>query len=265
MLTSLCLLVPKDYWTYVVPALKVQSITAFCLQNSVLSIVDALVEYATQHVVSSLIHALNASRRFAEDASADQDVSTAFQEALLQDWGDGVDAVDEALENAARLSHLHGSAMFFFAQGACATQVTIRLLSNLYMQGSLTEVADTGEDWDRPSFAEPHLFSTMDEVVKKFCLSETRDGHLIDYNVWRNVSESGGKVALFCTSFAVVVVEILKVLTSLRQDQFQKHLSSIFPLVSRLIRAHSDEIRHGVQNVFVLQVAPIVGVEMKGE
>jgi hypothetical protein len=63
----------------------------------------------------------------------------------------------------------------------------------------------------------------------------------IDPNVWRNASESGEKIA--CTSFAPVVVEILKVIGSLKPEQCLKHKQELFPAVCMLIRVQSEEIR----------------------
>jgi hypothetical protein len=251
--------VPNEYWQELVPELKVRCVAAHCAQQSLVSVVDQFVPLLQKDQISTVLEALNKSRLAAEAAVDDEDVSTAFQEALLSDWGDGVAVVEEALENAARLSHLHGSAMFFLAQEAGATQAVIHLLSKLYHGGPQKVLSDSG--WDRESFAEPQLMGIMKQVLGKFLASEKKDGHLIDPNVWRNASESGGKVALYCTSFAPVVVEILKMIRSLRPAQFAKHKQELFPAVCMLIRVQSEEIRQLVQEVFAQQVAPMLGVE----
>lgn len=250
---------PNEYWQELVPELKVRCVAAHCAQQSLVGVLDPFVPLLQKDEISTILKALNESRLAAEAAVDDEDVSTAFQEALLSDWGDGVAVVEQALENAARLSHLHGSAMFFLAQEAGATQVVIHLLSKLY-QGGQERV--TGDDWDRDCFAEPQLMGIMKEVLGKFLASEKKDGHLIDPNVWRNASESGGKVALYCTSFAPVVVEILKMIRSLKPEQFAKHKQELFPAVCMLIRVQSEEIRQLVQEVFTQQVAPILGVQL---
>jgi hypothetical protein len=251
--------VPNEYWQELVPELKVRCVTAYCAQHSLVDVLDRFVLLLRKDQISTVLEALNKSRLEAEAAVDDEDVLTAFQEALLSEWGDGVAVVEEALDNAARLSHLHGSAMFFLAQEAGATQVVIHLLSRLYQGGPQT-VDDGG--WDRESFAEPQLLGIMKQVLDYFLASEKKDGHLIDPNVWRNASESGGKVALYCTSFAPVVIEIMKMIGSLKPEQFAKHKQELFPAVCMLIRVQSEEIRHLVQEVFAQQVAPILGVQL---
>jgi hypothetical protein len=224
-----------------------------------MEILDRFVLLVPKDVVSDLLRTLNDSRSAAQAAASDEDVSTAFQEALLNEWGDGVAAVEEALENAARLSHLHGSAMFFLTQEAGATQATIHMLSML-CQGEDDSVQ--GDNWDRGTFAEPHLLRIMMDVLGKFLASEKQDGHLIDPNVWRSASESGGKVALYCTSFATVVVEILKIFRSMKPEQFARHKQDFFPALCSLVRVQSDEIRRLVQEILAQQVAPLFDVKV---
>ena len=143
---------PNEYWQELVPELKVRCVTAYCAQHSLVDVLDRFVPLLQQDQISTVLEALNKSRLEAEAAVDDEDVLTAFQEALLSEWGDGVAVVEEALDNAARLSHLHGSAMFFLAQEAGATQGVIYLLSKLY-QGGPQRVDDGG--WYREYFAEP--------------------------------------------------------------------------------------------------------------
>lgn len=249
---------PNEYWEKLVPALKVRCVAAYCAHQALVGVLDQFIPYSQDDEVSTVLEALNKSRQEAEAAVADEDVATAFQEALLNDWGDGVAMVEQALDNAARLSHLHGSAMFFLTQEAGATKTVIHLLSILY-QGEQKGLESCS--WDREQFAEPRLMSVMDEVLGKFLVSEEKDGHLIDPNVWRNASESGGKVALYCTSFAPVVVEILRIIRSIKPEQFAKHKLELFPAVCKLIRVQSEEIRQLVQEVLAQQVAPLLGVK----
>ena len=181
------------------------------------------------------------------------DISTAFQEALLKDWGDGIQMPDEAMETKARLSLLHGSAKFFLTQEAGATRAAIHLLSIVYLNSQGSDV----------EFAESPLLSLMSQVLLKFLDSEKRDGHLVDPSLWRNVSESGGKLALYCTSFASVVTDILKVIRSMRADQFEQHKRDFFPPICSLVRVHSEEIRQVVQEILAIHVAPMIGVDVK--
>ena len=67
------------------------------------------------------------------------------------------------------------------------------------------------------------------DVLSKFLESEEKNGHLIDPNIWRNASESGGKLAIYCTSFAVVVVSILNCMLSMTPEQFARHKQHFYP------------------------------------
>lgn len=252
----LCLAVPGAYWEVPIPELKRRCVAAHCLYQSLSSeLYQVLLPYASRKNASALLNALSSSCSVAASAASDEDLATAFQEALFSDWGDGVAAVEEALENAARLSHRHGSGMFFLTQQAGATNAMLRMLSILYLDRGGRE-----GDWDRASFAEPHLLALVSDVTSKFLQSERQDGHLIDPHVWRNANESGGKVALYCTSFAFVVLEIVRVVRSFPLQQFERHKQLMFPVLCSLIRAQSDEIRQLVQETLVLHVSPMIDV-----
>ena len=204
-----------------------------------------------------VLQALKMSRLISEQAVQNEELKIIFQEAIFTEWGDGVEEVEMALSNVARMSHLHGSDMFFLTQEAGATKATVQMLGMLYQR----RTGDDRPNWDTAAFAESHLLGTMKEALCKFQDSEERDGHLIDPNVWRNTSESGGKVALYCTSFADVVVGILGVIHSLDQEKFAKHCKDFFPIICSLVRAESGQIRNLVQRILSKQVAPMIGVD----
>lgn len=195
-------------------------------------------------------------------AVKNEDLAHAFQEAVLTDWGFGDEMAEEALMNVARLSHTQGSAMFFLTQSAGATNVVIRVLRKLY---ETRDDSAVGVVWDREKFAVPHLLSIMKDVLHKFVESEAKQGHLIDPNVWRNPSASGGKVAVYCTSFAAVVVEILKAMLSFEADRFERHKQAFFPMICKLIRAQSDAIRELVQQIMMEKFSPMLGVDTGSE
>ena len=241
-----------DYLKDGVPSLRIRVIALHMLHHALCDVLDRYVSHVPQHVISGLIDALNESRVSAERAVSEQDVAVAFQEALMSDWGHGVDEMQAAIEGS---SHLQGSAMFFLTQEAGATQATINMLSILYKG---TDDTAEREEWDRETFAEPYLLAVIHDVMTKFVASERRDSHMITPNVWRNASESGGKVAVYCTSFATVIVEILTILKLMREDQFRKHIRVIFPWLCDLVCVQSDEIRHLVKDVMERQVLPAI-------
>ncbi|GKY96543.1 hypothetical protein MPSEU_000613900 [Mayamaea pseudoterrestris] len=248
-----------SYWEKFVPELKIRCTVAHCLQVTLAETIKMFAPLATEEITAKLLNDLSFSQKTAESALVNQDISTAFQEALLSEWGDGVAAVDEALETAARLSHLHGSGMYFLTQESSATRAAMAILSNLYTSVD-DSVGSTGDYWDKEAFAEPLLLKIMSEVLDRFLTSEELDGGLVDPKVWRNVSESGSKVALYCTSFASVVVEILHMIQSFKPGQFEKQKQELFPILCDLVRVQSEEIRMLVRGILMTQVGPLIGV-----
>ena len=245
-------------WENFVPSLKVRCVAAYCLQQSLFDFLPLIVPLAGQDVVASLLDSLNESRILSCEASLDEDLALAFQEAMFSEWGDGVEEVEEAL-SAGRLSSRSGSAMFFLTQESSATNSIMHMLSILYQSKG---ESDGFCDWDREKFAEPFLLERMMDVLWKFLQSERRDGHLIDPNIWRISSESGGKLAIYCTSFAVVVVSILNTMLSISREQFARHKQQFFPVLCSLVRVQSDEIRNLVGRVLAEQIAPLLDVTM---
>ena len=251
--------VPDAYWVHIVPVLKIRCIAAHCLQQSLVGVIEDLTLRATKDDLSNLLNNLIRSQSIADEAAKDDDISTAFQEALLKDWGDGIRMPDEATEATARLSLMHGSAIFFLSQQASATKAAVNLLSTLYFSEDDTKDSWSGT-WDKVGFAEAYLVDTMEDILGKFLESEERDGHMVDLNVWRNVTESGGKVALYCTSFASVLVDVLKIIRGMRPDQFAKHKTVFFPAICALVRVESYDMRRVVQEILAMQIASFVGV-----
>ena len=214
-----------------------------------------MIPLASQDDVTHLFAALKESQQCAASAVIDHDVSMAFQDALLKDWGDGIQIPNEDSETISRLSLQHGSAIFFLSQESGASKSILHLLSSLFMScpGSI-------DGWNRAEYAEPLLITAMTDVLDKFLDSEKRDGHLVDYNVWRKVGESSGKIALYCTSFAGVVTDILKTIRSLRHDDFDKYKDKFFLLLCALIRIDSSEIRQLVHEILTVHIGPYLGV-----
>ena len=250
------------FWLDYVQGLKVRCVAAHCLQLGFFRLFQKLVPLIEQDVAMKVLQALNLSRRVSEEAVQDSNLRRIFQEAIFTEWGDGVEEVEMALSNVARMSHLHGSDMFFLTQEAGATKATIQMLGMLYQEGGVEDAnANNSRGWDTSGFAKEHLLITMKEALGKFQDSEERDGHLVDPNVWRNTSESGGKVALYCTAFADVVVGILGIILSLSEEKFAQHSKEFFPILCSLVRAESREIRNLVQRILAKQIAPMIAVD----
>mmetsp|Transcript_36809 Transcript_36809/g.40645 ORF Transcript_36809/g.40645 Transcript_36809/m.40645 type:complete len:128 (-) Transcript_36809:37-420(-) len=120
----------------------------------------------------------------------------------------------------------------------------------------------SGISWDRDAYSESILLEHIEEVLEKFVKSESSDGHLIDPNVWRNAGESGGKLAIYCTSFAKVVVNILQVMLFMSDKKFSKHHRAFFPLLCSLVLVQSEEIRTLVKEILQQKIAPELSVQM---
>ena len=242
----------ESLWEQFVPALKVQCVAAYCLQHALFDQLESLIPLMDLGVVSPLLDALDQSRSMSSKASQDQDLSLAFQEAMFSEWGDGVEEVEEALQ-VGRSNNRSGSPTFFLTQEASATNNSIHILSLLYRS--------TGEgSSEREAFAEPLLVERTMHVLNKFLDSERGEGHVIDPNIWRNASKSGEKIAIYCTSFAFVVVSILNVMLSMTQEQFTRHKQQFFPALCSLVRVQSDEIRQLVSKLLEQNIAPLLDV-----
>jgi hypothetical protein len=247
----------ESLWEQFIPALKVQCVAAYCLQQSLSDQLDWLVPLLDLAVLEPLLDALDKSRSMSLKASLDQDLSLAFQEAMFSEWGDGVEEVEEALQ-VGRSSNQSSSATFFLTQEAGATNNSIHILSLLYRSTGDKSVK-------REAFAEPILLERTMHVLNRFVESETSEGHIIDPNVWRNASKSGEKIAIFCTSFAFVVVNILNVMLSMTQEQFTRHRQHFYPALCLLVRVQSDEIRQLVSQVLQEKIAPLLNVSIMNE
>jgi hypothetical protein len=242
---------------HVVPSLKIRCVTAYCLQQSLHAILEDLIPLASHDDIISLFSSLNESQRFAASATNDEDISLAFQEALQKDWDDGVQSRSGDEDTIVRWSLLQGSDVFFLAQEAAAARAIIRMLSLLYLNTRET----CTNDWNGVAYAEPHLIHALDDVIRKFLESEASDGHLVDPNLWRSVNGNLGKVALYCSAFASVLVEGLNVIRSMHHDEFDRHKHIFFPSLCALVQTQSGEIRRMVYEVLVTHITPYLGID----
>ena len=247
-------------WVKLVPVLKTRCIAAHLLHRAFIGIgfEGLLVPLLAQNVASDLLNTLNRSREFSDDAVENDDIAHAFQEATYSEWGLEEDLGEEALVNVAKLSQTRGSSMFFLTQSSGATNASIQILTALYeFEGE----SGAGVEWDKTKFAAPYLLDLMKDVLVKFIESEARERHRIDPNVWRNAAESGIKIAVYCTSFASVVVVLLKAMLAFDQSHIERNKQDFFTTVCRLIRVQNDEIRQLVQRILMEKFAPLLGVE----
>lgn len=257
MPTSLTEITRESWWQHLVPSLKIRCVGVHCIQYYLHDLLSFYAPLASEEDIEQLHMSLDNSRLLAAEASTHEDLSHAFQEAMFSQWGDGVEEVEEALSNIGGSSHRRGSEMFFLTQEAGATKNIIQMLSILYQFDN-----KSGRMWDHETYSESRLLDYIKEVLLKFIESEATDGHLIDPNVWRNASESGGKLAIYCTSFAAVVVKVLCIMLSMSREKFSKHRQEFFPLLCSLVLIQSEEIRNLVKEVLERQVAPELGISI---
>jgi len=247
----------QDYLS-IIPSLKTRCIASHCLQQTIPSFVDQFSNLASEEEIVCVLGTLDKSRLACSRARKDEDLALAFQEAFFDQWGDGVEEVEAALKGSDGNGHRGSSDIFFLTQEASATRAIILVLSYLYCKRQ--HDSNKSDDWDTEKFAEPLLIERMEEVLSEFLSSEEKDGLLIDPNVWRISRERGGQVAYYCTSFAGVVVDILKMVLDLDACKFERQKASLYPALCSLIRVQSDEIRHLVSDIFRRKVGPLVNV-----
>ena len=236
------------------PSLKVTCIASHCLHLSLHSSIGKIVNYCSIEDVTDLMSALNNDSELAMKARQNEDVAHAFQEAMFNEWGDGVEEVEAALASLGRMNHRESgkSELFFLTQEAGSNNSIIYLLAALYC-GSSSIVS-----WDSESFTENLLMDRIVDILRKFLESEEKESPRMDPNVWRHCHEGGGMIAVYCTSFANVVVNILKVLLLFSTNQFQRHNKKLFPILCNMVRVQSDEVRKYVREILVQQVGPMI-------
>ena len=248
------------------PTLKTRCIASHCLQQDMSSFVNQFAALTTKEEISRVLETLDQSRLASSKARKDEDLALVFQQAFFDQWGDGVEEVEAALQGTGSgPGHRGSSQIFFLTQEASATKATILLLSKLYSRNAQDAQKEEKNDWDTEAYSEPLLMEGIANVLSEFLESEAKDGPLIDPNVWRSASESGGQVAYFCTSFAGVVVNILEMILDLSEEKFIHHKGSLYPILCSLVRVESGEIRHLVSDIFRKQVGPMIEVPDEGQ
>lgn len=213
---------------------------------------EAFSAEAGREEVICLLNALEKSRVFALKCYEDKDLSNSFKKAMVLEWGEEIEK--EASLSPGGENHRGSSEMFFLTQEAVANKVIILFLSVLFR----TRKSDESNTWDTISYSEPLLLERMIDVLQKFIVSEQADAHRLDPNVWRISNDSGGKVAVYCTKFAAVVVHILETIIGFDRQQFEGQKSKLFPILCSLITVQSEEIRKLVAQVFREKVGSLL-------
>ena len=242
-----------DYFKKYVPQLKVRCVASHCLQQSLLPILNDITSLTKEREIQSLLQALKMSHIMASKASLEQNLSHAFQEAIYIDGDYSLEENEASGTLNGGASNLGSSEMFFLIQQAGANNVTIQLLSLLFCQGRR-------RTWNSEKFAETLLLERALDVLEKIVQSESKEGHLISQNTWRTKGGNGGKITMYCTSFAHVDETILNSFLKFTEDQFKKHISIIYPILCLLIKVESSDIRKLVSSVMREKVASILGI-----
>jgi hypothetical protein len=236
--------------------IRVRCTSISCLQNSFFHFLGLFSANCNQAEISLLLDAVEFSRAAAEKASVDEDLSSYFVEAMRREWSGEVLEVQAAYTSDSGLGHLGRCEMFFLTQEAGANNILVRLLSLLYCP----KEGDSTNAWDTVTFSEPLLMSRMTDVLQKFIVSERENGHKLDPNVWRAVSESGTKFAIHCTSFAAVVANILHTILDFSDAQFDRQKGTLFPVLCQLISVQSEEIRMLVSQILRKKVSVLLEI-----
>jgi hypothetical protein len=243
-----------DVLEHYVPALKIRCVVAYILQNYIAHSASIFVQYSNTSCVKKLLSALDASRIMAIEANENVDVAHAFKEFVRREWGDSVEEVEAALAatNFSRGLNQKKNEVFFLVQEAGANRAMIEILSLLHV----------GKN---DASHECLLFERIADILNVFIRSEKKDKHLVDPNVWHKPSESCGDIPLYCTSFATVVVSILRTVMQLSDAQFLRRKNDLYPFLCALIKVQSDEIRGLVSEIFTSKVAPHLAIDTKFE
>jgi hypothetical protein len=226
---------------YIAP-LKARCISCCCLQETILPIINLLGSSTGLDSTSALLGCLEESREVAFEASVDQVLTKAFY--------NGAPLDPLLLSTSGSVIDSHGrSEAFFLTQEASATNCSIRFLTIMYCSSYESDGSDALQNWDAPEYAESLLLERIINVLRKFVESEQIYGKVLDPKIWENSWDSGRTVAVYCTSFAHVVVTILNSLRSFSIEQFRRHKSDLYPVICSLIRVRSAEIRELVAHL----------------
>lgn len=244
----------KEIMTKYVSPLRILCTSVFCLQQSFFALLDIFSVNCSKKEVSLLLDAVEKSRNVACEGAAMKDLSSYFQDAYLMETGARLEEVQAAFSSDSGIGHVGRHEMYYLTQESSANNVLVRFLSFLYCPRADSK----SNDWDTVLFAEPLLVARMIDVLQKFITSERSFGHKIDLNVWRTASDSGGKFAVHCTSFATIVVNILITIVNFSDEQFERQKGTLFPILCSLISVQSDEIRKQVANVFLTKVGNLL-------
>jgi brefeldin A-inhibited guanine nucleotide-exchange protein len=249
----------RDIMTKYVSPLRILCTSVFCLQQSFFALLDSFSVYCSEEEVSLLLNAVEKSRNVACEGATNQYLPSYFQEAYLMETGARVEEVQAAFSSDSGIGHVGRYEMYYLTQESSANNVLVRFLSLLYCPRADTK----SNNWDTVLFAEPLLVARMIDVLQKFITSERSFGHKIDPNVWRTASDSGGKFAVHCTSFATIVVNILYTMVNFSDEQFERQKDTLFPILCSLISVQSEEIRKQVANVFITKVGNLLNKTKK--
>lgn len=244
----------REIMTKFISPLRILCTSVFCLQQSLFALLDLFSVYCSEKEVSLLLNAVEKSRRVACEGTEIKDLSSYFQEAYLMETGARVEEVQAAFSSDSGIGHVGRYEMYYLTQESSANNVLVRFLSFLYC----LRADSKSNNWDTVLYAEPLLVARMIDVLQKFITSERSVGHKIDPNVWRTASDSGGKFAVHCTSFATIVVNILYTMVNFSDEQFERLKGTLFPILCSLISVQSEEIRKQVANVFITKVGNLL-------
>lgn len=246
----------KEIMKKYISPLRVRCTSIYCVQQSLFGCLEMFASNCSKDEISLLLDALESSRSAAASASVDKALSAYFEEAMRLEWGGKLEEPQAAFSSTSGVGHLGRCEMFFLTQEASASNVIVRLLSLLYCPGSETDQ----NDWDTVEYSEHLLLVLMTDIMKKFIVSERENGHKLDPNVWRVASDCGTKFAIPCTSFAVVVVNILYTILGFTDEQFDRQKATLFPILCSLILIQSEEIRMLVAKVLNTRVSVLLGI-----
>lgn len=206
------------------------------------------------------MNSLENSRLLAFDAFRNGVVSSAFQESLILDWGDGIGTPDDTVEDAARMSLQHSSAVFFVSQEAIVAKAIMHLLSLLYASGDVSKVR----------FAERHIPRVLQDTMSKFLASDGTEDPATHSQVHRDASankaldtKGSGKLSLHNSLFVPVMVEILQMILAADSNQFELHKHIFFPTVCDLVMAQNEEIRALVKDILHSKITPLLHMRVE--
>ena len=241
-----------------VPKLKLNAIAAFCITTDIIKsgcMTNDFLTKTSSKIVKQFFDSLSASCELSRASYSDKDLAHAFSEYKRLEWGDSLQEVEMFLKDMRGFPiecQRGGNGSFYLPQEAMSTRAVLYFLSQMFF------TRDGNLSWNSAEYAEPLLLKYTCRVLDQYVQSESNFRSLLKTKPWTDSSTNYNQVALYCTFFSEVVIDILNITRKFERTTLQKYMKELFPLLCDLINAQNAEIRQLVSKIMKEHVGEII-------